>query len=514
MTTISTPQQQHVQEEGVLRDVLDELDKERKKRAELEAKVRALEAQQEERSGKHKLLALQYQVDGYQQVIHALTESKPALSAANVRQCTIPIHILRLLEIIPWDARAHEFIFQDECLYEWQIYFEDQWQTQLRYFPAAIRNLPLVKSTTKSTITASRSSSTSGVISTHASPMTPTRQHSLHSSSNRDAEPTLSKHHHAQSDGGGSSDSSSNLLAVLAGANSTTSKPRFTPPTIVMTDMNVSKLYHTPNDDYMLPALLNGGTWEWVNVWHVGEHAKWVYGSTVQQVIAELQHAETLNTALTRHDNPEVSPATRLLRGRRWTRRRVLVEYPNMCHATKAYLHQLASSTQRGAHCQELSQQLTNTQTTLSETRECLKIARAQLHESRRLLQHVVVNRSEAPSEQQQEQLAHETELIIEFLAQSKLAVGAMTAEDQVGEGHADDSSFNEATATSAKRPLRGRQTHASLPGSSHHSESASVIPASSTSSTGSSDLFDWKRLGRGALMDRIKLSQVQQQQH
>lgn len=415
------------QEEGVLRDVLDELDKERSKRAELEAKVRALEAAQEASSSQRELLVLKYEVEGYKQIINELTASKPAL-LMTTRQCTIPFHIIRLLEILPWDPRAHDFIFRNDNLYEWQIHIDKEWQSQLKYFPAAIRNLPIVKAVS------AKSNDPRNLDLSIPSPFNPmARVHASSSlqsmdqvSSNATRHDPDGSHHHNP------------LLATLAGG-----KPRFPPPLTVMTDLSVSRVYHTPNDDYPLPrSSANMGTWEWIGTWEpevrqprVGDDERqengWVYGSTIQQVTSQFKEidGDRLRDATAMNGNPI---PRRLLRCRRWARRRVLVEYPHMCDSTGAYLRQLADRSQLAARCRVLTEQLRESQTDLTQAEEDLVMTRAQLMEARRLLQNVVMNRNEIPSESQREQTAHDTELIIEYLAQSKLTLNAGPNHDAI----------------------------------------------------------------------------------
>eukprot|EP00429_Kryptoperidinium_foliaceum_P040692 CAMPEP_0176180144 /NCGR_PEP_ID=MMETSP0120_2-20121206/92309_1 /TAXON_ID=160619 /ORGANISM="Kryptoperidinium foliaceum, Strain CCMP 1326" /LENGTH=470 /DNA_ID=CAMNT_0017518351 /DNA_START=148 /DNA_END=1557 /DNA_ORIENTATION=+ len=151
-----TPHAYLDQNEGVLRDVLEELDRERSQRAELEARLRKkeqeLQAALNNRSlavpGKggdtptqREFLKLQAERDGYLEILNLLTQGRPAFS----KQQRLPLHVVRLLEVIPWDPRARQHIFGQETLWEWQILGADKtWQTQLRYFPTVFKTLPIV----------------------------------------------------------------------------------------------------------------------------------------------------------------------------------------------------------------------------------------------------------------------------------------------------------------------------------------------------------------------------------
>ena len=187
-----------------------------------------------------------------------------------------------------------------------------------------------------------------------------------------------------------------------------------------------------------------------------------------------------------------------------------------MCDSTRAYLRQLATSAQHEAAINHVTQQLATTQIALSDTKEDLKLTRAQLVEARRLLQAVVMNRNESPSDSQQEQAAHDTELIIEFLVQSKPATGSIELNGDAAAGAIAD--VGTSALLGAVEIARLSPTPPSLflkssgNGKEGDSNAAGTKPvSSSSSSTGSGDTFDWKKLGRGALMDRIKSSQQQQ---
>lgn len=140
------------QNEGVLRDVLDELDRERSSRAEMEARVRVLEedlhAQKRMNANQNgaalssrEFLTLQAERDSYLEILDALTKDRPAFSPTQ----RLPLHVVRLLEVMPWDPRARQHLFSQVTLYEWQVWGADkQWQTRLRYFPVIFKTLPIV----------------------------------------------------------------------------------------------------------------------------------------------------------------------------------------------------------------------------------------------------------------------------------------------------------------------------------------------------------------------------------
>lgn len=142
-------------------DVLSELDRERTRRAELEAEIRALKEaasvakqaqvdklriekqqqvklltsttaaaikkekeqvkkqekttivdskisqQQQMPVGKRELIAMQTERDGYKDLVDVLTADNDAISASiSSRNRTLPLHIVRMLELMPYDPRA------------------------------------------------------------------------------------------------------------------------------------------------------------------------------------------------------------------------------------------------------------------------------------------------------------------------------------------------------------------------------------------------------------------------
>lgn len=124
------------EQSGVLQDVLTELDRERSRRAELEAEIRTLkedqqalaasvikkiqddkmrqnDAENEKRVdsslvGTRELVAMETERDGYKELVHVLTADNDAISATmkNTTARTLPLHVVRMLEIMPYDQRA------------------------------------------------------------------------------------------------------------------------------------------------------------------------------------------------------------------------------------------------------------------------------------------------------------------------------------------------------------------------------------------------------------------------
>lgn len=116
-------------EEGILNDVLEQLDRERSRRAELDAEIRQLKEErakllleqanrrredEEDKESQPKIsrkeiIKLETERDGYKELIDMLSADNDAIvTAMNQTEATLPLHIVRLLEIMPWDPRAKQ----------------------------------------------------------------------------------------------------------------------------------------------------------------------------------------------------------------------------------------------------------------------------------------------------------------------------------------------------------------------------------------------------------------------
>lgn len=316
-------------DEGVLKDVLQELDRERHKRAELEARVRVLEQEvqiQRKKNGKSsKTSVKEYNLvkterDGFKEILDALTQERPAFSTSSTsnqknhknknQPPSLPIHIVRLLEVMPWDFRAQQYVFGQEQVYEWQIYSADKkWQKERRYFPSFFKALPIVVPTPGKTM----------------------------------SDETLK---------------SQPYFGVT-----------FSPPKqCVLTDLdgktvlNIDKGYPLPDD---------GGGWTWVGPWKVEKNNDtdedgWTYSNEVEVM-------SSLSTYHGQFRVPEKGTKNIMKRRRRWTRPRTLVDYPHASNITREYLKLIAEKSRLDASVEKLSGQLVDTKmslTTLAEEKE------------------------------------------------------------------------------------------------------------------------------------------------
>lgn len=310
-----------VQEEGVLNDVLEELDRERSKRAELEARVRELEQSLHSERRKNSqssdistrdFMALKAEAAGYLEIVNALTQDRPAFS---IKQ-KLPVHVVRMLEIIPWDPRARPHLFAQEQVYEWQMYRPDKtWQKELRYFPVFFKTLPIVNPAPGKTV---------NEIPSSASP----------------------------------------------------------PKQCVLTNLEITQIV---NIDKGYPLPQDGGDWQWIGGWRIEktgdtDEKGWSYSNS-----PEIASADP-SSYVSELRMPDKGTPNIIRRRRKWTRSRVMIDYPQASEMTKEYLKLVAQKATLDVSLEKLSNQLVETKmslTTLEEQhlslQEDLKQQKAQL---------------------------------------------------------------------------------------------------------------------------------------
>ena len=426
--------------EQLLHDAFEELEKERAMRVDLEAQVKALQEKQESsKAGKKKrrsssrstisgsaaasltvaaaatsannneeiptavshsspsssatsikhYQALQQEIEGYRQIVDALTSERPAIRAAleaenerrrairtghgnsNIKEqpVTLPLHIIRLLEVMPWDPKAQEYAFCTEEIYEWQIYNAKQqaWVATLRQFPSFFQALPTLEKT------------------------------------DNIVQETIC--HHPRS--GTKKDRS--WLMFLAGCETMTlhssSNPK-APPTdgnAVLTNQGLTYLIDIKDG---FPLAKDGGTWKWAGGWQIEKHAAmelgengddrddnnvaapnnrtvlecdangWSYateasdflnpsalllcqdspGEIEERVTGEKVSFLTGSKIVERHPMP-----LRRIRRRKWTRRRVLIDYPFASEQTQAFMQLLAENASLKVAANNISNHLVET---------------------------------------------------------------------------------------------------------------------------------------------------------
>jgi hypothetical protein len=524
-------------EEGVLKDVLDELDRERSRRAELEEQVRKLQEdaqqfrsnqraqQQQARSQNNSdavavsqrvFVSMEAQVEGYQQLVDALTLGKPAIAAAakaeeslskSIRQRkggsshaeqhqdrkTLPLHVVRLLEVLPWDPRAKQYIFAVEEIFEWQVYQDNAWQSQLRFFPTMFKTLPLVKAT---------ATSKASVDDSIADQLL--EFNALGGAASNDK-----KDHRS-------------FLSFLAGGDmQSPAKSRHRGKNRIITNERVTALYDLdagyplPNNEVV--------AWEWIGGWRVGTRASigstadgldmhqkgdcdqhgWSYVVEAHDFLLGLTDMVWDNPGVPDDSTPTKSnrkkddapTPTRPFRRRRWTRQRVLVDYLYASKPTQQYLKLLAENARLTIAASKISDQLVETKLALTETEEKLMQANDLLQRKNASLQAAGLT-------------AEYVDLKLTKRSVDELGVDSMRSINSIDSKNLDfGSKFTQWVQSTT------RKTSEDMTSLDESIEEASLLENNKSAHGSSSqepqqspsDKFDWTRIGRARLLNKLK---------
>lgn len=379
-----THQESPQQEESILMDVLNQLDRERSQQEELEAQIRKMTGEREvfvslqeeliqnlesnrssvikaETEDDHEItrrlfLDMETQVKEYRSLLDELTMGKPAIEAAAdatseltlgkrpaswqpTNTSTLPQYVVRLLEVVPWTPEAQEHVFARENIFEWQFYdvHEQQWTSNLRHFPLFFRSLSVVGPDDGKEIA------------------------------------------------DGIKDKDRGLL--LFGAGGRKNNPAAPSQQGVLTNEQMTRILNLENG---YPPPDDGGTWEWIGGWRLANHVSthngsselldscdedgWSYAQEAEQFIvnpAEWVWDDRGDSEETKLDGNKVD-YRRNLRRRMWTRKRVLVDYPLASESTKQFLKLLADNARLTAETLTLSDQLIVTKSALTESEDLL----------------------------------------------------------------------------------------------------------------------------------------------
>ena len=333
-------------DETVLRDVLKELDRERSKRAELESKLRSqLSSQSQQISICNRTTeSMKTQIQQYQEIIQILTSRRKAIQHAVEQEekhlPSLPVHVIRLLEIMPWEVDP-TYLVQTITVYEWQYYVSNhrQWRSELKYFPHSFQEATQKKM--------------EGMLSSAESP--------------KSKETTVPAVIPKQ-------DSSQGILGFLTNASKHSLNGVFTNDK--MTERISMHLPFSKND--------NGSTYEWIGGWQIDkqriemvpvanadtqlrtmvEHDPdgFLYGKSLQDFVLQ-DPGKLWNTSSTSTKSSTPSDVVRKLRRRKWTRQRVLVNYPLASEYTRRFLRLKADHARQTRTLSKLSDQLVETKT-------------------------------------------------------------------------------------------------------------------------------------------------------
>jgi hypothetical protein len=425
-------------EEGVLSDVLNELDRERSQRAELEAQIRLLRKKQTEEKNEtssewtlRERIALETERDGYRQLVEALTADQPAIAAA-MQHSQLPLHVIRLLEIMPYDLRAIQAAKALDEVYEWQVYQSGQWQSLLRYFPPSFRKLPIIQPKPGSSI----------------------------------------------------QEATSNRLF-----------PESPPKHCVLTDHDVTKIIKL-DKGYTLPQ--DGGTWEWVSGWTVDKRVAVEPTNDLKKIkidcddegwsyAQEIQHFVSDPTELVWDDPIAKSDGTALrpFRRRRWTRQRALRSYPQISESSLQFLKLLAENSRLQVMLTKLSHQLVETKSKLTETEYELVSVKAQTKKEIESLKLEIRSKDEeslradklsTPKRRGSSDFSNTFDLGKEQLDKMKTAANSFVS-----------------TAAASSALFSSRKQNDTTQSTDDESGSSSA------------DRFEWKKMGRGGILDKFK---------
>jgi cell division protein FtsB len=474
-----------VQDEGVLHDVLQELDKERTRRAELEAQIRDLQlglADKKSVEEDHQVIsrrafvAMETQVAGYQDIVHAVTSHRPAIAAAAAASpdqfgssstiprrghkppVTLPLHVVRLLETIPWDIRAREHIFGREEVYEWQVYDDrdKQWQSQLKYFPVIFKSLPFTKPTPRKA-----------------------GEDEINAVDHHDDPANIADHPQGH-----------NLLLFLAGGgpDKSASGSRHG----VLTDERVSRFLNITSG-YPLPQ--DGGVWEWIGAWRLEKRSPssalplncdkdgWSYGNDTQDFLVK-DRRSTNAISDTPGDNNY-----RKLRRRKWCRQRILVDYLHVSEQTRQYLKLLAENARLQTTSSKICNQLVETKVVLTETEDTLMQTKTDLQKEVNTLKQKITEQDD-------------------ILKSLKGGSNDDTWDSQVN-GVVKNDQANElgskltqwVTSSVRKKPLKPKSDLKDV----SHKDTLDDTIGQSVGLDESPRSFDWKKLGRGPFRNKVK---------
>jgi hypothetical protein len=362
-----------------------------------------------------------------------------------------------LLEILPWDPRAQEHAFGVEEVYEWQIWKQNVWHAHIRHFPNEFQVLPVKKPNEE-----------------------PQQQRRF----------------------------------LLDGS----APPQHT----VLTNKSLTLLYKISNDNngtdgggYPLPH--DGGTWQWIGGWQIDRHVTVSDPTSLKEITLDCDAQGWTFAKEARHflthpsqccyDNMDrllanyKSPTATFFRRRKWVRRRALVRYPHASEATLQFLNLLAENAKLNMSMTKLSDQLVETKTKLTEAEATLIATKEDLTHHAQMLETELKQREELVRVLQSSFIASDDVETDSLNKKQKDQLQSIRAHLQkivppvtnsVTAARGDDASKTGETATGLNPAATSDTTTASV--------SSSTTPATTPSKS-----FDWSKLGRGAILDKMK---------
>jgi hypothetical protein len=320
-----------------------ELYKERRKIKEFKATLGALHDGQQVLIPRIELLSLQAQLEGMYQLVETLTAGRPAMNIpAAAQNNQLPLHVTRFLEIMPWHPIAQQASVVTEELYEWQVYHSSQeWQSHLSYFPTFFKALPVFQP------------------SKNGNPVDQTSKQG------------------------------------------------------VFTNDKPTQRYDLTHGYFLLNQdATKGPVWKWTAPWKVHldrpilqlspelhDTEGWAYakeaGHFLDPQLELLIHPQTIPTLLPILQESKTNHPILMLRRRKWTRTRVLLNYPLASEATVQFLQ-----LQGNQHI--LQAQLHKTQRKLHETQTKYQLEQQQWIHKQQILEHQIKDAEQQNKKQQE----------------------------------------------------------------------------------------------------------------
>jgi len=382
--------------------VVDELQPVGLCKEEMESALRraSAEAALAERRSNFQISSLKAERDGLVEVVNALIDSNQqsdAVSVANLsisqNKPTLPLHIVQMLETVPWDQRARRHTHFVEEVYEWQYYTKKNgWTKDIKDFPNCfLKSLPRRKpDPTPIEIQNDHDDFEECDSALGLSGGALTRSNKVLACPRTQHPPNLHE----------SSTSAPARLALNFSSG------------CVLTNYACNVRYNLENG-FPLPE---EGTWNWVGGWRVNsaqnaldcDSGGWSYSDDIKHLVirnkslcrntpypASKEEQDKFEQLIAQHPKHHLSHGVvRPFRFRRWTRLRVLVAYPCIGEKSKHFLSLSAQNAGLAVSISKLSNQLLDTQIKLAEREERIACAK-ELTSQVQLLQETVLEKDE-----------------------------------------------------------------------------------------------------------------------
>jgi len=333
------------------------------------------------------LQKLKNKVEGYKILVEALCQERPAVSLARLREkehpfisTRLPLKTIRFLEILPWHPFLQSHILsQHEVIFDWQCLDSGSltWKSDLVLFPSVFQSLPT-------------SYYLYSLNETNCARQDATCVRCVSSSTHRNAHWDKSCLNNKYSSHTNTPEQSPTTSVATVPPTSLSLKLRGLRPASfqgydpLLTDSKLTKriVNNTKENVFSLPCPKRSGeAWKWIGRWTLDipldssrdpEDDGWTYmnASELSQILVE----KKLNGTSTSNKDLDENQVTANYRVRKWTRKRVLTNYPAACESTQRYLQLLHEKASALLATQELQERLQETIIHLQSVQQSTKI--------------------------------------------------------------------------------------------------------------------------------------------